>query len=191
MTVFTWKCSNKYVKMYPILSFFNALFSVLWTVKESVRRSHGGSLGRRSPRTRINEMKSGRILWMNRVVHTRATRTYRQRLGRRFSCILNGKTSQGAIRAMGKEVLDTLKVPNRVPNRCRVDTPLTLIIISFTLISVRSNSIKSSTSANDFLDVTYLGNSTAFNLSVENMNIDNFELTRTRNYNQFQFESGK
>ena len=104
---------------------------------------------------------------------------------------MNGKTSQGAIRAMGKEVLDTLKVPNRVPNRSRVDTPLTLIIISFTLISVRSNSIKSSTSANDFLDVTYLGNSTAFNLSVENMNIDNFELTRTRNYNQFQFESGK
>ena len=100
---------------------------------------------------------------------------------------MNGKTSQGAIRAMGKEVLDTLKVPNR----SRVDTPLTLIIISFTLISVRSIGIKSSTSATGFLDVTYLGNSTAFSLSVENMNIDNFELTRTRNFNQFQFERGK
>ena len=69
---------------------------------------------------------------------------------------MNGKTSQGAIRAMGKEVLDTLKVPNRVPNRSRVDTPLTLIIISFTLISVRSIGIKSSTSATGFLDVTYV-----------------------------------
>ena len=64
-----------------------------------------------------------------------------------------------------------------------MDTPLTLIIIPFTLISVRSIGIKSSTSATGFLDVTYLGNSTASNLSVENINIDTFELTRTRNFN--------
>ena len=77
------------------------------------------------------------------------------------------------------------------PNRSHVDTPLTLIIISFTLISVRSIGIKRSTTATGFFNVTYLGNSTASNLSVENINIDNFELTRTRNFNQFQFESGK
>ena len=62
-----------------------------------------------------------------------------------------GKTSQGAIRAMGKEVLDTLKVPKRVPNRSRVDTPLTLIIIPFTLVFVRTMGIKSSTTATCFL----------------------------------------